>query len=99
MITLYTWATPNGKKISILLEELGQPFKAVPIDIGKGDQFARTFSRSALTTKSRPWWTAMDPMASPSRCLSPVPSCSTWQARQVVSSARRIASVTRSCSG
>lgn len=43
MITLYTWATPNGKKISILLEELGLPYKAVPVDIGAGDQFKPEF--------------------------------------------------------
>ena len=51
MITLYTWATPNGKKISILLEELGLPFKAVPIDIGKGDQFAPDFLKISPNNK------------------------------------------------
>lgn len=36
---LYTWPTPNGWKIHIMLEELGVPYTVHPIDIGKGDQF------------------------------------------------------------
>ncbi|MEY4014357.1 MAG: hypothetical protein RLZZ290_1221 [Pseudomonadota bacterium] len=43
MIHLYTWPTPNGKKISILLEELGLAYEATPINIGKGDQFKPDF--------------------------------------------------------
>jgi len=39
MIDLYTWTTPNGRKVSILLEELGLEYRVHPIDIGKGDQF------------------------------------------------------------
>lgn len=38
MIDFYTWITPNGLKISILLEELGLPYRAHPIDITKGEQ-------------------------------------------------------------
>jgi len=34
MIELYTWSTPNGRKISIMLEELGLPYNVHPIDIG-----------------------------------------------------------------
>lgn len=51
MITLYTWTTPNGKKISILLEELKLPYKAVPIDIGAGDQFAPDFLKISPNNK------------------------------------------------
>ncbi len=43
MIDLYTWTTPNGRKISIMLEELGLPYTAHPIDITKDDQFAPDF--------------------------------------------------------
>jgi GST-like protein len=43
MIDLYTWTTPNGRKVSIMLEELGLPYKTHPINIGKGDQFAPEF--------------------------------------------------------
>lgn len=39
MIDLYTWPTPNGRKISIALEELGVPYTVHPIDIGKNQQF------------------------------------------------------------
>jgi len=42
-IALYTWTTPNGRKASIALEELGLPYEAHPIDIGKGEQFAPDF--------------------------------------------------------
>ncbi|MBV1699820.1 MAG: glutathione S-transferase N-terminal domain-containing protein [Hyphomicrobiales bacterium] len=43
MIDLYTWTTPNGRKVSIALEELGLPYTAHPVDIGKGDQFKPEF--------------------------------------------------------
>lgn len=43
MIRLYTWATPNGRKISIALEELGLEYEVVPIDIGKDEQFDPDF--------------------------------------------------------
>jgi GST-like protein len=38
MIQLYTWGTPNGKKVSIMLEEVELPYEVHPIDLGKGDQ-------------------------------------------------------------
>jgi GST-like protein len=43
MIDLYYWATPNGKKISIALEELALPYKVFPIHIGRGEQFTPEF--------------------------------------------------------
>ena len=43
MIDFYYWPTPNGWKVSILLEELGVPYKMVPVNIGKGDQFNPDF--------------------------------------------------------
>jgi len=39
MIDFYTWTTPNGRKISIMLEELGLKYRTHAINIGKGDQF------------------------------------------------------------
>jgi GST-like protein len=39
MIDLYTWTTPNGRKVSIMLEEVGLPYRAHSINIGKDDQF------------------------------------------------------------
>jgi len=43
MIDLHYWPTPNGKKVTILLEELGVPYKIVPIAIGAGDQFKKEY--------------------------------------------------------
>lgn len=43
MIDLYTWTTPNGRKVSILLEELGAEYSVKPIDITKGEQHAPEF--------------------------------------------------------
>jgi len=43
MIDLYTWGTPNGRKVSIMLEECALPYAVHPVDIGKGDQFAPAF--------------------------------------------------------
>ena len=43
MLELFTWATPNGQKVHIALEELGLPYKVIPIDIGAGDQFKPEF--------------------------------------------------------
>jgi GST-like protein len=51
MIDLYTWTTPNGRKVSILLEELGLPYEVHAIDIGKGDQFAPEFVKISPNAK------------------------------------------------
>jgi GST-like protein len=45
MIELYYWPTPNGKKITILLEELALPYTIKPVHIGRGDQFHPDFLR------------------------------------------------------
>ncbi len=43
MIDLYTWNTPNGRKVSIMLEETGLPYRTVPVDITKGEQHEPAF--------------------------------------------------------
>jgi GST-like protein len=43
MIDLYTWSTPNGRKVSIMLEEIGLPYTVHTIDITKNDQFSPDF--------------------------------------------------------
>ena len=43
MIDLYTWSTPNGRKVSVMLEEVGLPHDVHPIDITKDDQFDPEF--------------------------------------------------------
>jgi GST-like protein len=51
MIDLYTWPTPNGHKIHIMLEETGTPYRVIPIDIGKGDQFKPDFLKISPNNK------------------------------------------------
>jgi GST-like protein len=45
MIDLYAWPTPNGRKVSIMLEECGLAYKVFAVDINKGEQFAPEFLR------------------------------------------------------
>ena len=47
MIDLHYWPTPNGHKITMFLEETGTPYKIVPVNIGKGDQFQSDFLKIA----------------------------------------------------
>lgn len=42
-IKLYTWGTPNGRKISIALEEMGIPYEVHSVNIGRGEQFEKSF--------------------------------------------------------
>lgn len=51
MIELYAWPTPNGYKISIACEEMGLPYKVVPVDIGGGDQFKPEFLKFSPNNK------------------------------------------------
>ena len=51
MIDLYTWGTPNGKKISIALEEMGLAYGVHPVNIGKDEQFAPDFLRISPNNK------------------------------------------------
>ena len=51
MINLYTWSTPNGRKVSIMLEETGLPYRVHPIDIGKNDQFDEDFLKISPNNK------------------------------------------------
>jgi len=47
MIDLYYWTTPNGHKVTLFLEESGLPYRILPINIGKGEQFQPDFLRIA----------------------------------------------------
>jgi GST-like protein len=51
MIDLYSWPTPNGQKVSIMLEETGLPYTVHAIDIGRGDQFKPEFLRISPNNK------------------------------------------------
>ena len=65
MIEVWTWPTPNGHKVHIALEELGLPYKVIPVNIGKGDQFKPEFLAitpnhriPAIVDPGRPGWQA-----------------------------------------
>lgn len=47
MIDLHYWPTPNGHKVTLFLEETGLPYRIVPVNIGKGEQFAPEFLKIA----------------------------------------------------
>ena len=51
MIEVYSWPTPNGHKVHIMLEECALPYKAVPVDIGSGDQFRSDFLQISPNNK------------------------------------------------
>src|SRR3984893_15498489 len=50
-IELHTWNTPNGRKISVALEEMGLPYRVKPVNIGKGEQFAPAFVKISPKSK------------------------------------------------
>src|SRR3954467_14310407 len=50
-IELHTWNTPNGRKISVVLEEMGLPYKVIPVNIGKGEQMAPAFLKISPNNK------------------------------------------------
>ena len=43
MIDLYTWPTPNGHKVHIMLEETGTPYNVIPVNIGEGEAVRTRF--------------------------------------------------------
>ena len=43
MIEVYSWPTPNGHKVHIMLEECRLPYRVIPVDIGAGEQFDASF--------------------------------------------------------
>ncbi|MGY6644242.1 MAG: glutathione binding-like protein [Salinarimonas sp.] len=47
MIDLYYWTTPNGHKVTMYLEETGTPYRIIPVNIGKGEQFEPDFLKIA----------------------------------------------------
>ena len=62
-IELYTWCTPNGRKISIALEEMGLDYTVYPINIGKDEQFASGFLKISPNNK-------IPPIVDTGNCLS-----------------------------
>ena len=55
MIDLYYWPTPNGWKITIMLEECGLPYNAIPVDIRSGEVVAGELFRTPIEERSCDW--------------------------------------------
>ena len=51
MLDLYVWPTPNAYKISVMLEEIGRPYRVIPVDIQRGDQFKPDFLKISPNNK------------------------------------------------
>lgn len=51
MITYYTWGTPNGTKINMMLAETGLPYELAPVHTGKGEQRSETFMKVSPNSK------------------------------------------------
>lgn len=62
MIDLYFWTTPNGYKVTILLEELGWKYDVIPVHIGKGEQFKPEFLKISPNNKFLRLLIATDPV-------------------------------------
>ena len=51
MIEVFSWPTPNGHKVHVMLEECGLPYRAIPVNIGAGDQFKPEFLKISPNNK------------------------------------------------
>ena len=105
MIDLYYWPTPNGHKITLMLEELAQAgakldYRIVPVDIGKGDQFKPDYLAFSPNNKM-PAIIDHAPAdgGAPISVFESAPSWCTWPTRPAASSARTRARKWRSTSG
>ena len=85
-IELHTWDTPNGRKISVALEEMGLPYKVIPVNIGKGEQLAPAFLKISPNGKIPAIVDTEGPGSKPSACSNPARSCSISARRPASSS-------------
>ena len=65
MIDLYTWTTPNGRKISIMLEEVGLPYKVIPVNLDPAEGRTTPLRDDQLTALGLPLKTAARTAAEP----------------------------------
>jgi GST-like protein len=87
-IDVYSWPTPNGHKVHIMLEECGLPYKAIPVNIGAGDQFQADFLAISPNNKIPALVDPRGRTASRSRCSSRARSWSTSPPRPAASCPR-----------
>ncbi len=100
MIDLQYWTTPNGHKITIALEEMGTPYRIVPVNISAGEQqFAASFLR--VSPNNRPPSSIMRRKTAASRLRSsnPVRSSNISPRRPASSCLEHVASASRCCNG
>ncbi len=76
MIDLYYWPTPNGHKVTIFLEETSTPYKIVPVNIRKGEQFEPSFLKISPNNRMPAIVDPKDRAARHCRSLNPAQSCS-----------------------
>jgi hypothetical protein len=80
-IELFYWPTPNGWKISIMLEECGLPYVVRPVDISKGEQFAPAFLAISPNNRIPALSIRRAQAGGRSRFSNPAPSCNISAAR------------------
>ena len=98
-IQLYSLPTPNGVKVSILLEETGLPYEPHLVRFDTNDQLTAEFLSLNPTTRSPPSWTRTARAGSRWRCLSRARSLSIWPKKRAVSSLPMQPAATRRCNG
>jgi GST-like protein len=72
MIEVYSWPTPNGHKVHIMLEECGLPYRVIPVDIGSGAQFEHKFLSISPNNKIP---ALIDPAGPDNKAISLFESC------------------------
>ena len=95
-IDFFAWNTPNGRKISIALEEMGLPYKVHPINISKDEQFAPDFLKISPNNKIPAIVDPDGPHGKPVSIFESGRSCSI-SARRPDSSCRRISANASRC--
>ena len=100
-IELHFWPTPNGYKITIMLEECGLPYEVRPVDIMRGAQFAPEFLAISPNNRMPAIVDPTGPAAGRSRCSNRAPSCSISAASRASSipGRTRASRLSSGCSG
>jgi GSH-dependent disulfide-bond oxidoreductase len=75
-IEFHSWNTPNGRKISVALEEMGLPYRVIPVNIAKGEQMSPSFLAISPNNKIPAIVDPDGPEGSRSASSNPAPSCS-----------------------
>ncbi len=99
MIDVYSWATPNGHKVHIMLEECGLPYRVHAVNIGAGDQFKPEFLKISPNNKIPAIVDQDGPDGQPISLFESGPSCCTSPAKPASSCPRTCAASTRCCNG